>query len=51
MTRDELLKALIGKFGTSDTPVTVYVVAKCHAEFKGDLLTKAGQYRAQKSLE
>ncbi len=51
MKREELLKALIEKFGTSETPVTVYVVAKCHATFDGDLTTKSGQYWARRSLE
>lgn len=51
MTREELLKALIKKFGTSETPITIYVVAKCHAEFEGNLLTKSGQYWARRSLE
>ena len=51
MKREELLKALFEKFGTSETPVTVYVVAKCEATFDGDLMTISGQRRARTSLE
>ena len=33
MKKEEILKALIEKFGSSETPVTVYAVAKCEASF------------------
>lgn len=51
MKREELLKTLIERFGTAETPVTVYVVAKCEATFDGDLMTISGQRRARTSLK
>ena len=49
--REELLKALIEKFGMAETPVTVYAVAKCDVTFDGDLMTKSERHRTRTLLE